>query len=123
MKIHIESLSFYAIIGLLEFERLQAQRVIIDVEMEYDYVDDFIDYAKVIKLIEATMINNRYFLLETAIEELKNILFERCNITFLKLKISKPDIIANAVVSLSNEYKSDKKNKKKKQKEYIINFR
>jgi len=112
MKIHIESLSFYAIIGLLEFERLQAQRVIIDVEMEYDYVDDFIDYAKVIKLIEATMINNRYFLLETAIEELKNILFERCNITFLKLKISKPDIIANAVVSLSNEYKSDKKNKK-----------
>jgi dihydroneopterin aldolase len=109
MRIHIESLNFYTIIGILEFERFTPQRVVIDVEIDYDYKGEFINYAEVIEVITNDMMTNKYFLLETALNEIKNRLFETYNITFLKLKISKPDIIHNAVVSLSNEYKSDKK--------------
>ena len=40
MTIHIEALSFDVIIGLLDFERVTPQRVIIDIEASYSYSDD-----------------------------------------------------------------------------------
>ena len=106
MTIHIEELSFECIIGLLDFERIEAQEVIIDLTIEYTYKNDFfINYAEVISLLEKEMIHNKYKLLETAITELGDKLLSTYpNIKSFNLKITKPNIINNAKVALSTNF-------------------
>ena len=106
MTIYIEELTFDCIIGILDFERVTSQKVIINVEIEYNYEkNNFINYADVIDLIEQQMLEKKYELLETAVEELsQKIVSNYANITKLNLKISKPNIIKNAKVSLSKTY-------------------
>ena len=110
MTIHIEELTFECIIGILDFERVTPQEVIVDVEIEYEYEEEnFINYVDVIELIEEQMIGKKYELLETAIEELsQEIVSKYSKITKLTLKISKPNIIKNTKVSLSKTYFTDK---------------
>lgn len=107
MTIHIESLSFDAIIGILDFERLTPQKVMVDVTIDYHYTRDaFINYAEVAEIIQSMMISNQYELLEEALEDIsKNIIDNYSQINSLFLKISKPNILPNAVVSLSKHYK------------------
>ncbi len=104
MTIYIEELTFKCIIGILDFERITPQKVIVNIEIEYNYEkDNFINYVDIIELIEQQMIEKKYELLETAIEELtQKIASDYSKITKLNLKISKPNIIKNAKVSLSN---------------------
>ena len=106
MTIHIEELTFNCIIGILDFERVTPQEVIVNVKIEYNYEkDSFINYADIIDLIEKQMLDKKYELLETAIEELgQKIISNYANITKLNLKISKPNIIKNAKVSLSRTH-------------------
>ena len=106
MTIHIEELIFDCIIGILDFERVTPQKVIVNMEIEYNYEkNSFINYADIIKLIEQQMIEKKYELLETAIEELtQKIVSKYSKITKFNLKISKPTIIKNAKVSLSKTY-------------------
>jgi dihydroneopterin aldolase len=103
MTIHIEDLTFSAIIGLLDFERVTAQDVIINATIDYCYKENnFINYADVISLLEEQMIQNRYELLEDALSELTDTLLKKyTQIKKIYLKITKPNIIANANVSLS----------------------
>lgn len=47
MKIDIENLEFKCIIGILDFERVKKQKVIINLSFDYDFgKDNFIDYSK-----------------------------------------------------------------------------
>ena len=102
MKIVIEDLTFECIIGLLDFERLTAQKVIVNLEFDYDYKNSntFIDYSKVTNLIEKIMKEKKFELLEDAIIYIENHLNNLYNISNLRLKISKPNIITNCIVSL-----------------------
>lgn len=102
MKIEIENLSFKTIIGILDFERVQKQKVIINISFEYEFKNsEFIDYAEVSKLIKNRVKQMKYFLLEDALEDLKQILNENYDIFNLKLKITKPAIMKDCIVSLS----------------------
>ena len=49
MKILIEKLTFECIIGILDFERITPQEVLIDISFKYKYKNSssFIDYSKV----------------------------------------------------------------------------
>jgi dihydroneopterin aldolase len=105
MTIHIEDLRFKCIIGLLEFERHTPQEVIVTLELDYDYsdTDTFINYADLAKLIEMHLQEKKYELLERALNELFETISTRyTSITRLFLKISKPDILPNCRVSVSN---------------------
>ena len=106
MTIHIEELTFNTIIGILEFERITPQKIIINMEIEYLYENNrFINYADVIKCIEKQMLEKKYELLETAIDELtKDILIKYPQIQQLTLKIMKPNIMKNAKVALSSTW-------------------
>lgn len=103
MTIHIEDLRFKCIIGLLEFERHTPQEVIITLELDYDYTDTFINYAELAELIEVHLQEKKYELLETALNELfDTISMQYSIIKRLFIKISKPDILPNCRVSVSN---------------------
>jgi len=107
MTIHIEALSFDVIIGLLDFERITPQRVVIDIEASYDYRDgDFINYADVATLVENELKSQKYELLEDALSGLKTIIYKNYpNLQNLYIKIIKPDILTKCRVGLSNRWK------------------
>ena len=106
MTIHIESLTFEAIIGLLDFERERPQRVIVDLEASYTYKDgEFIDYATLSEKIINMVQTSRFTLLEEALLSLESMIKASYpQIEKLSLKISKPNIIHNAQVALSAKW-------------------
>ncbi|MCD6433658.1 MAG: dihydroneopterin aldolase [Sulfurimonas sp.] len=105
MTIHIQDLKFQCIIGILDFERITPQDVIINLEIDYDYRDDFINYAKVVTLIKSDMIKNKFLLLEEALDDLSlKLKKEFSTINKLNLKITKPSILKGCKVSVSNFY-------------------
>ncbi|SFV70649.1 Dihydroneopterin aldolase [hydrothermal vent metagenome] len=108
MIIHIEDLKFQCIIGILDFEREQEQDVIINLEIDYIYNTDFLNYADVATLLQNRMKKEQFLLLEEALEDLSSLLKKNfSNIISLNLKITKPSILPNCRVSLSNFYKFD----------------
>ena len=103
MKIDIESLEFKCIIGIFDFERVKKQKVIINLSFEYDFSNDrFIDYSEVVDLVKQTMKKEKFQLIEDAILYLTKLLNQTYEIKNLKLKISKPTILKDCIVSLSN---------------------
>ena len=103
MSIHIEALNIIAIIGILDFERTTAQQIFVDAQIDYLYKKDiFINYAEVITLIETCLVEEKYALLEDALNDIQQkILNTYPQILRLTLKITKPNIIKNAKVALS----------------------
>ena len=106
MTIHIEELEISAIIGILDFERITTQTVIVDAHIDYYYKENqFINYAEVISIIETMIVSKQYQLLEDALSDIQQKIVQRYSqIIKLNLKISKPNIIKNATVALSLEY-------------------
>lgn len=105
MTIHIENLKFFCIIGLLDFERVQQQQIIVNLTLTYEYKDNFIDYALLIDLIQEHIISNKFTLLEDAILSLTNLVTNRyLSIKQLSVKITKPTIIPNCMVSVSHDF-------------------
>ena len=102
MKVEIENLTFKCIVGILDFERVKKQKVIVNLSFEYDFNGSFIDYAEVAKIIENGMKEKKFKLLEDAILYFENLLNNKYKIKNLNIKISKPNIIKNCVVSLSS---------------------
>ncbi len=104
MTIRIEHLEFDAIIGLLDFERDRPQRVRIDLTATYDYQPGtYLDYAKMVEAIKAHIIEQKYELLEEALEGLHTILRTAFPpIDTLEITIAKPDILSDCVVALNS---------------------
>ena len=106
MTIYIEDLKFQTIIGILDFERETPQDVIINLELEYEYFNEFINYADVSELIKNTMIKSKYLLVEDALKDLSlKLKKEFLKIQSLNLKITKPSILPDCIVSVGNTYK------------------
>jgi len=106
MTIHIEALEVCAIIGILDFERTKEQKIIVDVTIDYEYEKNiFINYAEVITRIETLLIEEKYELLEDALQDIQTQLLQKYSKIFkLNLKITKPNIIKNAKVALSTKW-------------------
>ena len=108
MRIHIEQLSFKAIIGLLEFERHTPQRITIDLEAHYNYDTEdnfFIDYAQMAALIKEIMIKGKFELIESALIALESHIIQKYSkIRELEIKITKPDILNDCQVAVSKKW-------------------
>jgi dihydroneopterin aldolase len=106
MKIYIENFEFETIIGILDFERNTSQKVEINLNLEYEFKQNmFINYVEIRDLIKKSMNEEKYFLIEEAINDIsKKIKTEFPNINKLYLKISKPEILSDAKVSVSEKF-------------------
>ncbi len=103
LKVNIDDLTFDCIIGILPFEREKKQKVIINISFEYFYDTDnsnFIDYSHIVDIVENTMQKQQFQLIEDAIIYIRKELKQRFEIKNLKLKISKPNILPNCIVSV-----------------------
>ena len=103
MKILISNLTFKCIVGILDFERIKKQKVIINLSFEYKFSkDSFINYAEISTLVKETMKKEKFLLLEDAILHFEKLLYKNYKIKKLSIQISKPDILKDCVVTLSN---------------------
>lgn len=107
MTIHIEDLKFQCIIGILDFEREKKQDVIVNLIIEYDNKDGFINYADIVQIVKINMIKSEFLLIEDALENLNLKLTKEYNsIKSINLKITKPSVLPDCKVSVSNDYKT-----------------
>ena len=105
MKVSIDSLTFKTIIGILPFERVTKQNVILDISFSYKFTKgqkDFIDYSHVANMAKMIMKKEKFLLIEDAIIYLDRALTREFKIKKLKVKITKPDILKNCTVSVGN---------------------
>lgn len=103
LKVTIENLTFECIIGILESERINTQKVVINLSFEYFFDEEkkeFIDYSKVASFVEKTMIEEKFLLIEDAILFLRKKLKSDYPMKNLWIKISKPEIMPNCIVSV-----------------------
>ena len=106
MKILIEELEFECIVGILEHERINVQRVVVEAHLEYKFENNiFVDYAKVSEFIISRMKEKKFELLEVALGDISQHIKDNFSEVYnLYLKITKPDIMKNCKVSLSENY-------------------
>lgn len=105
MTIEIENLTFNAIIGILNSERKKEQKVIITLKAKYNYNNNYIDYVQICNIIKKNIKESKFKLLEEAIASTSKIILEKFNnIEYLYIKISKPDILKDCIVSISKEF-------------------
>ena len=103
LKVNINYLTFDCIIGILPFERKKKQKVILDISFEYFFKEDgsnFVDYSKVATFAQTSMENEEFKLIEDAILFIRKNLKSTYDINNLKVKITKPDIMPNCIVSV-----------------------
>lgn len=103
--IRIEKLLITCIIGMLPEERINPQRLYVDMELYADFsdviksdnVEDTINYAEVADLVQETAINTKAKMVEylagVIIEKLKNQYSPK--LKGVKIRLSKPDILPN----------------------------
>ena len=110
MQICINNLTCKIIIGILPKERVTPQCVNINAKVTYPYAgENFIDYAVLCTFIENDLKEEKYFLLEEAIQSLiQKIKNFHPTIQKISLKISKPDILPNAMASVKLKVKFKK---------------
>ncbi|WP_208355297.1 FolB domain-containing protein [Helicobacter pylori] len=102
--VHIHNLVFEAILGILEFERLKPQKISVNVDLFYTQLPNkaYLDYMEIQEIIQNTMREKQYLLIEGALKDLSQILKTRYKeITELYLKISKLEISPNSQVGAS----------------------
>jgi len=105
MTIEIEEYRFKTIIGILDFERTTPQDVTLYLRIEYTYKDTFINYAEVAALLKKRMIEQKFLLIEDALRDLsQNLKKTFSQIEELRLKITKPSILPDCTVSVSENY-------------------
>ncbi|EQB35584.1 hypothetical protein M947_09895 [Sulfurimonas hongkongensis] len=105
MTIHIEDLKFQCIIGILDFERVSPQDVIVNILIEYNHENGFINYAEIVDTVKIIMIKSEFLLIEDALEAINlNLTKEFLAINSIYLKITKPSILRDAKVSVSKHF-------------------
>ena len=104
-KIHIEGLEVLALIGVYDWERKYQQRLIVDVELtadlslaaQTDHVDNTLNYAEIAQGISEFAAKSQFKLIEALASHMVDWLLQSFpKLKSVRLKLSKPDILANA---------------------------
>ena len=102
-KVIIKDLVFNTSIGIHDFEKEKEQKIKFNIEIDINPLlkaaendlNSIVNYESVINKIQSITQKKHYNLLETLAEDIFSNLFVNQNITKIKLKIEKPEIIKN----------------------------
>ena len=103
-KIYIEGLQVYSLIGVYDWEREAKQRLLVDMQLftdlslaaKSDQVNDTLNYAEVASCVEQIADTSEFELLEALADAMITQVFAGFPVQKISLKLSKPDILANA---------------------------
>lgn len=104
-RVFIEQLSIITTVGVYDWEQTIEQKLIFDIEMAWDNrpagksddVADCLSYADVSEAIINHVQSGKFALVERVAEEVAELLLSRFNTPWVKIKISKPGAVAQAV--------------------------
>jgi dihydroneopterin aldolase len=103
-NIKIQNYQLDAILGVLDFERVNTQRIEIDFQCTYRDKENYIDYMSIANFIKDAIIDNKYLLIEDAIDDIcENLEKEYDNMKDIYLQIKKIDVLESGYVSVSNK--------------------
>ena len=103
-RVLIEGLAVETVIGVYDWERNIQQRLVFDIEMQTDIskaaqTDDLeytLDYDAISRAVIALAENSEYQLVESLAEALAAMIVSEFSVSWLKLKVSKPNALSAA---------------------------
>jgi len=103
-KVFIKNLEIDAIIGIYDFERTKAQKVVLDLEMAWDNqvaaksenIDDALNYKTLSDHLKDYVGSSQFQLIETLAEQIAKIVLEEFHVQWLSLTLHKPDALDGA---------------------------
>ncbi|MCU6673302.1 bifunctional dihydroneopterin aldolase/7,8-dihydroneopterin epimerase [Leclercia adecarboxylata] len=103
--VFIEQLSVITTIGVYDWEQTIEQKLVFDIEMGWDNVaaaksddvNDCLSYADVSEAVISHVEGQRFALVERVAEEVAELLLNRFNSPWVRIKVSKPGAVARAV--------------------------
>ena len=100
-SINIKDLTLEVIIGVLEEERKNRQKIIINANIEYDMDEHFLDYTQAVEAIINLLEYKMYDTLENALDGIcKALKLDFPEIKSIKMSISKPAIYKNCLIGV-----------------------
>ncbi len=100
-SINIKDLTLEVIIGVLEDERKNRQKIILNATIEYDMNEHFLDYTQAVEAIVNLLEYKMYDTLENALEGIcKALKLDFPEIKSIKMSISKPTVYKNCLVGV-----------------------
>lgn len=102
--VFIEALRVDALIGIYDWERRAKQPVVLDLEMAFDNrvpaatdrIEDTLNYKAVSKRLVAFVAASEFELVETLVERCAEIVQREFNVSWLRLRLSKPGAVRGA---------------------------
>ena len=106
--VFIEELTVNAILGILPEERITPQPVVVDLQLQVDSraaaqstrIEDTLDYADLANKVQALIIDGKYLLIETLINDIADLCLSAPEASGVTVEVRKPKALANAVVGL-----------------------
>jgi len=106
MRIKIENLKCFCLIGLYPKERQKKQPLVLEIEYDYDplvnpaseNVAEIVDYHALSQRVKELVTQSRYQLLETLAQAVMDLIFENQKISYGKVCIKKPRALKPALV-------------------------
>ena len=101
MTIELHGIELHGFHGVLEHERQQGQRFLIDLELdladataaETDRIEDAVDYRDVVATVVELSDARAYHLLEAFATAIADTLVERFPLTRARVRVRKPDVV------------------------------
>ena len=100
MTIELSGIELHGFHGVLEHERREGQRFLVDLELELgdtraaetDLIEDAVDYRDVVAALVEVSDARAYNLLEAFASALANALLARFPVTRVRVRVRKPDV-------------------------------
>lgn len=101
MRIELSAIELHGFHGVLEHERRDGQRFLVDVELDYaeetaaatDRIEDAIDYREVVAAVVEVSDARAYHLLEAFATAVGDELANRFPIERVRVRVRKPDVV------------------------------
>jgi dihydroneopterin aldolase len=100
VTIELQGIELFAFHGVLEGERREGQRFLVDLELELadetasttDAIEDAVDYRDVVSAVVAVSDDRAHHLLEAFATAIADSLVERFPLTRARVRVRKPDV-------------------------------
>lgn len=109
MTIELQGIALHGYHGVLEDERRDGQRFLVDVELDLrdekvaasDQIEDTVDYRAVVSRVREVSAARAYHLLEAFAAAVADDLLERFPVAAVRVRVRKPDVVLDPPVEHS----------------------